>query len=82
MTAKHGTPVWSDERILEALDLRWEGLSASEIARRLGGVTRNAVLGKFYCIDHDSARVPDLCVKPENRDGGMGRGWWRRGGVA
>lgn len=43
----HGSG-WTDERIAELTRLRKvEGLSASQIAKQLGGVTRNAVLGKL-----------------------------------
>jgi GcrA cell cycle regulator len=39
---------WNDERV-ETLKKLWqEGLSASQIAGRLGGVTRNAVIGKVH----------------------------------
>ncbi|APF36316.1 GcrA cell cycle regulator [Chelatococcus daeguensis] len=39
---------WSDERV-ELLRKLWtEGLSASQIAAELGGVTRNAVIGKVH----------------------------------
>jgi GcrA cell cycle regulator len=39
---------WTDERV-ESLKKLWqEGLSASQIAGRLGGVTRNAVIGKVH----------------------------------
>lgn len=39
---------WNDERV-EMLKTLWsEGLSASQIATRLGGVTRNAVIGKVH----------------------------------
>jgi GcrA cell cycle regulator len=39
---------WNDERV-ETLKKLWgEGLSASQIATRLGGVTRNAVIGKVH----------------------------------
>ena len=39
---------WTDERV-EALRKLWaEGLSASQIAAQLGGVTRNAVIGKVH----------------------------------
>jgi len=39
---------WTDERV-EALKKLWsEGLSASHIAAELGGVTRNAVIGKVH----------------------------------
>lgn len=39
---------WNDERV-ELLKKLWsEGLSASQIAGRIGGVTRNAVIGKVH----------------------------------
>ena len=39
---------WTDERV-ETLKKLWaDGLSASQIASRLGGVTRNAVIGKVH----------------------------------
>ena len=39
---------WTDARV-ETLETLWrEGLSAAQIAVRLGGVTRNAVLGKIH----------------------------------
>jgi len=39
---------WSDERV-ELLKKLWQdGLSASQIAAELGGVTRNAVIGKVH----------------------------------
>jgi GcrA cell cycle regulator len=40
--------MWTDERV-ELLKKLWgEGLSASQIAGRLGSVTRNAVIGKVH----------------------------------
>lgn len=39
---------WTDERIDELRRLWAEGLSASQIANSLGGVTRNAVIGKIH----------------------------------
>ncbi len=39
---------WTDERV-ELLKRLWgEGLSASQIAAEIGGVTRNAVIGKVH----------------------------------
>nr|WP_321454566.1 GcrA family cell cycle regulator [uncultured Cohaesibacter sp.] len=39
---------WTDERV-ELLKKLWaEGLSASQVAAELGGVTRNAVIGKVH----------------------------------
>ena len=41
---------WIDERV-EALKKMWgEGQSASQIAKELGGVTRNAVIGKVHLL--------------------------------
>ena len=39
---------WTEERIAALKSLWEEGLSASQIAARLGGVTRNAVIGKVH----------------------------------
>src|SRR3954464_10249800 len=42
------TMSWTDERV-ELLKKLWaDGLSASQIAAELGGVTRNAVIGKVH----------------------------------
>ena len=39
---------WTDERVLLLKKLWGEGQSASKIAKELGGVTRNAVIGKVH----------------------------------
>ncbi|NBU29555.1 MAG: GcrA cell cycle regulator, partial [Caulobacteraceae bacterium] len=40
---------WTDERVNTLRTLWAEGLSASQIAKQLGGgVTRNAVIGKVH----------------------------------
>ncbi len=39
---------WNDERVEQLKKLWTEGLSASQIASRIGGVTRNAVIGKVH----------------------------------
>lgn len=39
---------WTDERVARLRELAAEGLSASLIAKELGGVSRNAIIGK--CI--------------------------------
>jgi GcrA cell cycle regulator len=39
---------WTDERVSRLAKLWAEGLSASQIAADLGGVTRNAVIGKVH----------------------------------
>ncbi len=39
---------WSEPRITTLRTLWLDGLSASQIAKQLGGVTRNAVIGKVH----------------------------------
>jgi GcrA cell cycle regulator len=39
---------WTDERVARLTKLWSEGLSASQVAAELGGVTRNAVIGKIH----------------------------------
>ena len=39
---------WTDERVAKLSKLWADGLSASQIATELGGVTRNAVIGKVH----------------------------------
>lgn len=54
---------WTDERV-ELLKKLWaEGLSASQIAGQLGGVTRNAVIGKVHRLGL-SGRATTSRVKP------------------
>ncbi|MEW5420485.1 GcrA family cell cycle regulator [Amorphus sp. 3PC139-8] len=42
------TASWTDERVSLLQKLWSEGLSASQIATQLGGVSRNAVIGKIH----------------------------------
>jgi len=42
---------WNEERIAELRRLWSEGFSASQIADRLGGITRNAVIGKAHRLN-------------------------------
>lgn len=39
---------WTDERVEQLKKLWMDGLSASQIAQELGGITRNAVIGKVH----------------------------------
>ena len=56
---------WTDERV-EALRVMWtEGKSASQIAKELGGVTRNAVIGKVHRLGL-SNRVGGMEREDEN----------------
>jgi GcrA cell cycle regulator len=55
-------------RIDELKDLNKQGLSASQIAKRLGGVTRNAVIGKLHRLGIASgARVMRTYPKPKSK---------------
>ncbi|WP_103333917.1 GcrA family cell cycle regulator [Pseudotabrizicola formosa] len=66
---------WTDERV-ETLKKMWaEGQSASQIAKELGGVTRNAVIGKVHRLglsnrvgggkDEVEEEAPVVAAKPE-----------------
>ena len=49
---------WTDERV-EMLKKLWaDGLSASQIARKMGGVTRNAVIGKVHRLGLSGRATP------------------------
>lgn len=49
---------WTDDRV-ETLKKLWsEGLSASQIAKQLGGVTRNAVIGKVHRLGLSGRATP------------------------
>lgn len=58
--ASHG---WSEERTTVAVKLWKEGLSASQIAKQLGGVTRNAVIGKVHRLGLAGRATPSKPVK-------------------
>ena len=49
---------WTDERIAKLQKLWDEGLSASQIAEKLGDVTRNAVIGKAHRLGLKSRPSP------------------------
>ncbi len=69
---------WTDERV-ETLKKMWaEGQSASQIAKELGGVTRNAVIGKVHRLglsnrvggvpgrdEPEEAEAPVTAARPE-----------------
>ncbi|MEM9750581.1 MAG: GcrA family cell cycle regulator [Pseudomonadota bacterium] len=62
---------WTEERV-DLLKRLWtEGLSASQIAGKLGGVTRNAVIGKVHRLGLSGRATP---AKPQRgRDAGAVR---------
>lgn len=56
---------WTDERI-DRLKTMWEnGLTASQIADELGGVSRNAVIGKAHRLGLKSRPSPVKANEPE-----------------
>ena len=64
---------WTDDRV-ELLKKLWaEGLSASQIANQLGGVTRNAVIGKVHRLGLSgratTSRIKSARRRPNQRQG-------------
>lgn len=58
---------WTDERV-ELLKKLWQdGLSASQIAGELGGVTRNAVIGKVHRLGLSGRGQPTSSIKRTRR---------------
>ena len=59
---------WTDDRV-EMLKKLWgEGLSASQIAGRLGGVTRNAVIGKVHRLGLSGRATTPRSRPPRTRN--------------
>ena len=59
---------WTDERV-ETLKKMWaEGQSASQIAKELGGVTRNAVIGKVHRLGLSNRVGPGGMPEPEEEE--------------
>ncbi|OAN71113.1 hypothetical protein A8B82_21205 [Sulfitobacter sp. EhC04] len=64
-----------DERYLRILDMRdGDGLSGAVIGSRpgMGRGSVSRIINSIY-----RAELPCRCMKPENKDGGLPRGWWR-----
>src|SRR4030081_1642272 len=57
---------WTDERVEQLKALWTEGLSASQIARVLGGVTRNAVIGKVHRLGLAGRAGPARSERPRS----------------
>src|SRR6202789_4739241 len=55
---------WTDERVDMLRRLWLDGLSASQIAKQLGGVTRNAVIGKFHRLGLSGRAAPSQPQRP------------------
>ena len=55
---------WTEERVAMLKKLWLEGLSASQIAKQLGGVTRNAVIGKVHRLGLSGRATPSQPPRP------------------
>lgn len=55
---------WTEERVGALKKLWLEGLSASQIAKQLGGVTRNAVIGKVHRLGLSGRAAPSQPSRP------------------
>jgi GcrA cell cycle regulator len=59
---------WDDEHI-EMLSALWgQGLTAAEIAERMGGISRNAVLGKAHRLGLAGRRVRQRNVRMPSKE--------------
>src|SRR3954454_22776959 len=56
---------WTDERIERLKSLWTKGMTASHIADELGGVSRNAVIGKAHRLGLQSRPSPVNANEPE-----------------
>lgn len=59
---------WTDERVEKLKELWAEGQTASQIAKALGGVSRNAVIGKVHRLglsNRTAAAKPAAADEPE-----------------
>jgi GcrA cell cycle regulator len=59
---------WTDERVEQLKKLWADGLSASQIAGELGGITRNAVIGKVHRLGLSGrAKAPSSSVPRQRK---------------
>lgn len=60
---------WTEERVEKLKELWTEGMSASQIAKTLGGVTRNAVIGKVHRLglSNRAGGAPSEEAKPAEK---------------
>ena len=57
---------WTEERVEQLKTLWNDGLSASQVARVLGGVTRNAVIGKVHRLGLAGRASPTRSDRPRH----------------
>lgn len=65
--AAAGAEGWTDERVELVKKLWQEGLSASQIAKQLGGVSRNTVIGKVHRLGLAGRAMPSLPTRAARR---------------
>jgi GcrA cell cycle regulator len=58
---------WTDERVEQLKKLWSDGLSASQIAAELGGITRNAVIGKVHRLGLSGRAKSTSSAAPRQR---------------
>lgn len=66
---------WTDERVDKLIELWKDGLSASQIATRLGGVSRSSVIGKVHRLGisyRDPASPPPPKAGRPRKPGAVG----------
>jgi GcrA cell cycle regulator len=59
--------IWNDESVALVRELWAEGLSAAQIAKRLGGATRNSVIGKVHRLGLAARATPARPVTRASR---------------
>jgi GcrA cell cycle regulator len=64
MNVPQAASIWTDERVVQLRILWADGLSASQIAGAIGGVTRNAVIGKLSRLGMVGRERPMKAKKP------------------
>ncbi len=64
---------WNEERTAALTKMWLEGMSASQVARQLGGVSRNAVIGKVHRLGLDSRKAPSRPRSLGGRPAGSSR---------
>lgn len=57
---------WSDERVDQLKTLWGSGLSSSQVAKAMGGITRNSVIGKIHRMNlqFNGASAPRRTARP------------------
>lgn len=58
--------MWTEERVALLTKLWAEGLSASQVAKQLGEVTRNAVIGKVHRLGLSGRATPSRASRPRS----------------